>query len=547
MSYIIKSIFAVLLALSLSISFPLYAEEEGELAEEEEIVQQESEAEESILEEPEEEASEDEETSGDEEASGDEEDYDLENIDEDSLAEEETEPTLEGLTIKHQIGDEELPAKTIAVDLMVLLQTLKEEVIAQTEKQAKPFTLKTEVTGVWAEEFVDSWGKLPPLAITTEIDKSGNGKSHFTLPAFKKVLPDLEGEEENAIVDWKGLQGELIFAEKFADLKSDVTIQGLLIKPEEDAEEDFEFTVGKITLKGEFDADLMPTALNFEMPSLKVLDSEVKMIIEGVAFKAKIKLLEQGVEMSVGEFKVKQLQLTDDDLTSTFKDFELASDGTVEKEGVIYKVNTKIGNVTMPKQAFDDLMDINLSYVGNLELRRLDLETVKQLQKTAHDLRKQQQSGEIPADMVGLTWFAKLTELAPTLLAKSPELALTELKLKTADGQLDGKVVFSIEGTKVSSLDDFSSLMGALQMQADFSLTKVLLEKTMTTIMTNLQIDEGSSEEDALKEAQKFTDQQIKGYIEQKFLKEAGDKYELTANFKEGKLTVNGQEMPLPF
>lgn len=550
MNAIVRSIFAMLLALFLGVSFTLHAEEEADsVTDEKGVVQEETGTDEPLVEksECEGDACESEESEG-------EEGYDSEEIDEDSLAKEvevekEEPPALESLTVKHQIGDEELPAKTVTADLMVLLQTLKEDIIAQTEKQTKPFTIKTEVTGVWAEKFADSWGKLPPLAITTEIDKEGKGKSAITLPAFNKVLPDPSGEDEEATVDWKGLQGQLTFAEKLADLKVDLTMQGFTITGKaEEGKQAPTFNMEKTTVKGEFDADLVPIALAGSLPSLKLIDEDIQMVMQNVTFEGKVKPFEQGIELSTGEFKMQHLQLTDGDgVVSTFKDFEIKSDGGVEKEGVVYKINTKIGNVTMPKKALNNLIDIDLSYVGDLELRRLDTESVKQLQQTARNLQKQQHSGEIPADMVGITWFAKLNELAPALLAKSPELALSQLKLTAADGKLDGKIVMSIDGKKGSSLEDFSSLMNALQVQADFNMTKVLLEKTMTAVMTNLQVEKGSPEKDASKEAQTFTEKQIKGYIEQKFLKEAGDNYELSATFKEGKFTVNGQEMPLPF
>jgi uncharacterized protein YdgA (DUF945 family) len=560
MNEIVKITFTVLLSLLLSLSFSLYAAEEETASEDEnKVVQEKADVEELAVpkeateaEKPKSEESTEAKEVTDTEESESEESTEAEEVTdtEESESEESTEAeavepeALESLTIKHQVGDTDLPVKTITADPMVLLQTLKEDILAQTEKQTKPFTMKTEVIGVWREQFADSWGKLPPLTVITEIDKEGKGKSDITLPAFKKVLPDPEGEEENATIDWKGLQGQLTFAEKFADLKADLTIQGLTIKQEEG--EDFSFDMEKTTLKGEFDADLMPTSLEFKLPSLKAVDHDMQTSVQGVTLKGKVKSLEQGLELSAGEFKIKELQFSEDDTTSTFKDFELTSDGSLEKEGLTYKISTKIGNLNMPKEAFDDLMDLDLSYVGDLELRRLDTDVVKQLQKTARDLQKKRQSGEIPADMVSLTWVAKLTELAPALLKKSPEIALSQLKLKTDDGKLDGKVTVGIEGNKVSNLEDFSNVMGALQVQADFSITKVLLEKTMTTVMAN-QMTEDLSEEEALKEAQKFTEKQIKGYIEQKFLKEAGNNYELTASFKEGKLMVNGQEMPLPF
>jgi len=523
MNQAIRIIYTILL--SLLLSFPLYAEEEA--ATEDEIVQEEANSEELAVDETDEEEAVTAET---------------EESDELEAAAAESD-ALESLSIKHPVGETELPVKTIDADPMILLQTLKEDIMAQVEKQGESFTMQTEVIGVWSEQFADSWGKLPPLTITTEVDETGNGKSKINLPAFKEVLPDPEGVDNDATVDWKGLQGQLTFTEKFADLKADLTMQGLSIKEEG---KNFTFDVAKTALKGEFDADLMPTALHFELPSLKAIDDEVQMAIQGVVFKSQPKSIEQDIKLSTGEFKIEELKVTEDDMTSSYKDVVLSADGDLKEAGIVYKISTKIGNLKMPKAMFDDLMDLDLSYVGDLELRRLDPSVVKQLQETAHNLQQQRQSGEIPADMVSLTWMAKLTELTPALLKKSPEVALSPLQLKTADGKLDGEITVSMDGKKMADFEDFSKLMEALQVQADFSITKVLLEKTMTAVMAN-QMAGGMSEEEALKEAQNFTDKQIKGYIEQKLLKEAGDNYELSANYKEGKFTVNGQEMPLPF
>jgi uncharacterized protein YdgA (DUF945 family) len=106
----------------------------------------------------------------------------------------------------------------------------------------------------------------------------------------------------------------------------------------------------------------------------------------------------------------------------------------------------------------------------------------------------------------------------------------------------------SIDGKKASSLEDFTNIVAALQVQAEFNVTKILLEKLMTAVLTGEQ-KEGAktSPEDLHKQAAAAAKTQIKELVEQKFLLEEGSDYKLNATFKEGKLMVNGQEMPSPF
>lgn len=421
---------------------------------------------------------------------------------------------FKGFMFKYQIDDTHLPTKTVSANPTTLVYTLDGDMLGQIAQQDKPFTMKTEITGVWAESLADSWGKLPPFTMTTTVDKAGKGKTKLDLPAFKKQLPDFSDEKNKIAVDWKGLQGQSIFTtgtcadmKCFSGVESDLTMQGLLLRF---GEKNDSFDVGKLTVKGEVRT-------------------------------------EQGIQLETSNLKIDQMQITKDKATTTIKGVTVKGESVLKEAGITSKFEGTVNQLLIPKEAIDNLMDIDLSYEVGLELRRLDTEAFKQFQQTVRNLQAQFHKGKITEEMVGLSWFAKLTELAPALLAKSPELALTQLNLKMEEGQLTGKMTVRLDGEKAKSLDDFPNLVNALDANANFNITKVLLEKVMEKVMLKRMQSLQADQAEMLKQAQVAAKEQIQGYLQQNLLKAVGDNYNLTAHFKAGKLTVNGQEIPLPF
>lgn len=107
-------------------------------------------------------------------------------------------------------------------------------------------------------------------------------------------------------------------------------------------------------------------------------------------------------------------------------------------------------------------------------MRCLDADAVLALQTTMHKY----QNNPIASTIL----LGKFIDVTPKLLAKSPELALTQLTVKTPKGELQGKASLSIDGKKVTSLNK-SVLLSAWLAQASFSIGKPLLEQTLASLI----------------------------------------------------------------
>lgn len=454
---------------------------------------------------------------------------------------------VESLTMQHRVKEETLPKQTLEADLMVLLQTLKDDVLAQLKKHGKPLAVDTEVNVVLSEEWSSDLDnkQLPSLSMKTTINEQGQGKSEFTLPTFKRKVTD-EKETEQAVIDWKGLQGQLTFPEKLENLTLVANTEGFRIVDGQSFAE-----LGKTTFNGEFDADLFPTLFDFSLPSFKFNDADDKteLNLEGIVFKGKTEKSKGNLSLGQGALTIAQFNLSQNGAKSHLKGFELKGHGELQEDTVRYVLNTKVGQLLLPEEVMGEKLE--MSYASNLELRRLDATVVAEIQKTAQELRKQKQLGTIGSEMLGIAMMGKAMEVLPRFLAKSPELALTELNLKTAQGNLQGKMTVGIDGKKAVSLDELAKFIMAIKAQADFTVAKALFEKVMASMVYEDLMSEATGgaeatdkkpDEAALrKQAKTTSDQQIKEFLTKKYIVESGDHYQLVASLLDGKLNVNGQ------
>lgn len=440
---------------------------------------------------------------------------------------------IQSFTVEHRIKETVLPKRTVEANPLMLLQTLKTDILAQLKERGKPLSISTTIAAVLTEDWAKNLGgDIPPIAVKTDVDDNGKGKSEFTLPALKRDIP-----ANKETFNWKGFQGTLNFTDKFDNLAVAATMEGLSMASSSSALE-----LGKISFAGELDADLLPLSIDLNMPLFKVSDKKDKfdMNIQGVVVSGKTKKLDSGLDLSEGNFKISQVTFNQASSKGELQNFELQGAGELQTDGVRYAVTTKIGKLALPDDALGEKMD--LSYVSNLELRRLDAGAVAEIQKTARELQKQRQMNIISQEMLGIAILGKLMEVTPKLLAKSPELALTELNIKTPQGNLQGKLTVTVDGKKAATLNDFSQLTTAMQGQADFSITKTLLEKMMMVMLRGPE----KMTADSQKQLKATSNEQIKDLVDKKYLVEAGDSYKLVAVFKAGQLTVNGQPIELP-
>jgi len=448
---------------------------------------------------------------------------------------------IESLTVQHHVKGEALPKQTIEANPLVFLKTLKEDLLAQLEKNGKPLAVETEVNLVLSEEWSDDLGGQPPsLSMKTAVDEQGQGKSEFVVPSFKRDVPG-DKTTEKAVIDWKGLQGQLIFTDKLESVTTAMIFEGFRV-----AEGNSFAELGKTTLGGELDADLFPVSINLNLPLFKFNEAEDKLQfnIKDVVFEGKTEKSKNNLSLGQGHLSVSQINFTEDGASSVLSDFDLKGHSELQGDVVRYVLSTRMGQLSLPEEMMGEKFDI--SYLSNIEFRRLDATVIAEIQKTVREMKQQQQAGMASAEMLGMIMMGKAMEVLPKLLAKSPEFALTELNLKAEQGNLQGKATVGIDGKKAVALKDMSQLILAVQAQADFSVTKTLLEQTMAMMLyeelANGEPEGKKSDEAALsKKAEKASRERIKEYLAKKYFVEADDHYQLVASLQDGKLDLNGQ------
>jgi hypothetical protein len=451
-------------------------------------------------------------------------------------------------TLRHRVNDEKPSAETpVEPDLLIILQTLKNQISTQLAKQtAYPLKIETTIQPRFAGDLATE--PLPSLTINTQFESSSNGNSHFTLPAVERKIPATT-ERGEITVNWKGLQGQFNFAYPFKNLTTSLNIAGLFF--EEDA--GIKLTLGQVTLAGEFDADLIPTKMNIILPSLKILNDQIQLSVKKAVFDAKVEKTTKGVDLSNIQLKIGQADFGEESQQATLHHFELVGNGKVQEEGISYHIQTNLNKLTLPKGLlFDEALEI--SYSSQLELRRVDVTAVIELQKTARELQKQRQSGVISEEMMNFAMLGKLMEVSPKLLEQSPEISITQLNIKSNHGELQGKLTVSIDGETSISFEELGDLVQALQAQAEFSIDKGFAEKifykqTYKELLAKASKQPTATElADLEKQAMTATKQRLQNYVQQKLLLDIGSNaYKIVGQLQDGQLTVNGQEIALPF
>ena len=258
-------------------------------------------------------------------------------------------------------------------------------------------------------------------------------------------------------------------------------------------------------------------------------------------------MLFRSVEISKGTFKVKNIGITSDDFKVMLEGLKFVGDGGLEESLVHYLIQTQIDRLII-NDATDNNLDI--TYGSNLEVRRLDAEALRDLQKTAREMQKQVQNGLINQEMLGIVLFGKLVELSPKFLINSPEISLSPFSLKSSEGTLQGQFTVGIEGKKATNLKEANDWLRAMWAKTEINIGKGLLDMLMLKYEYDTFQDKkhdrklNKSEE---KQAKLNAQKRIKTYLDKKWLVLSGKDYQLTAHFKEGKLILNGQDIPLPF
>ncbi|MEN9847344.1 MAG: hypothetical protein RL368_84 [Pseudomonadota bacterium] len=450
-----------------------------------------------------------------------------------------------GFTLQHKVNENAAtPEQTIEASPLALFDTLKKDVIAQLEKGNKPLSIISTVHTLLSDEAMQTLGTLPDIILTTKVASDGKGSGTLDMPAFQREVPL---KKQQGKIDWKGITGKMEFVNKFESPKIDLVIGGATLS--EGGELPL-FFMDKTTYTGSFDADLMPLTAEFNMPNLSFGDKVNRIEVQNVAARGKTRKAKNGLDLAEGTFNIALFKVNDakKDMAITMNDmkFGVITDEKADNN-ITVALQSQIGklltNVITPNEV------TNFSYNSVLEFRRLNGAALLELQNKGRELRQQQ--GAMSPDMIQMAIAGKLMEVLPKLIANSPEIALSQLMVRTQDGSLEGNLRVSLDGKKPFSFNKVDEMLAALTADANFTITKTLINKLLESqaqkSLGRVEKDAKKPAEDVSAQAKVATQQQLKSLVDQKYLVDAGDSYKFSLVFDGSKLLINNKDIPLPF
>ncbi|MCG8429472.1 MAG: YdgA family protein [Chromatiales bacterium] len=152
--------------------------------------------------------------------------------------------------------------------------------------------------------------------------------------------------------------------------------------------------------------------------------------------------------------------------------------------------------------------------------------------------------------------MALLLSSGPEFLASDPKLSIDKLHLKTPEGEVNGDFSLQSVGLAWNDVSNPAAIVERLQGAAKFSLPRAYLDKILLNMMTDqlrmqelITMEQGGEAQDpaAIEEqAKMMANMQIEMMVGQGFLQQTDGLISSTAKLDGGKLTVNGNAIPLP-
>ncbi|MFC4160959.1 YdgA family protein [Chitinimonas lacunae] len=138
------------------------------------------------------------------------------------------------------------------------------------------------------------------------------------------------------------------------------------------------------------------------------------------------------------------------------------------------------------------------------------------------------------------------------LLRNEPQLAIRQLSVKLPDGEVSFRADLALKGFQDPDIDNPAQLLSKLNARADLRVPKQVLEtyvlwQARSMIATDTAEGEQPNAADLDNLARNLMEVQIKRLTQQKLIRVEGKDLATTAEWKAGKLLVNGNHVPLPW
>jgi len=317
------------------------------------------------------------------------------------------------------------------------------------------------------------------LEVRTAIQVNGDSVSTLSMPT-------LAINDQNARLQWQGLQGSVYVKRNFALLQADIYMPQVQLE----------------TLQGEI-------------------------VIHGVMLNAELQPNQSVLMSGRGSLSIAEVQLKGKQTSFVkLEGIKLEGSNHVENDYLTVLLKTGLQKIQVETERYGP------GY-SDFELHHWHLPTLSRIKNIVTEIRNQ---GLSPQQQINVAMF-KLMPEGVGLLKQTPELAMTRLHFITNEGELQGTVRLKMEPFDshiFALLMNPSMLLNALNAEVDLQISQSLYNWTQESSFETAR--------------QNRLGQYLKTLLSQGILIPAADQsdyYRSQIQLKEGILEVNGQQLPL--
>ena len=344
--------------------------------------------------------------------------------------------------------------------------------------------------------------KLPPISGKTTVYLAGNSQSRIEMAGTRTTTADGAG------VDWKGMSGTIDTSADFKSSKGDLTAPALTITAKDGLTR-----LDKITVS--FDQQKSPS----------------------------------GFDVGAAGFAVEKLTIDTPQVSTGIDGLRVAST-TQEAGGNInstLNINFREVRAGSDKQGPGQM---------TIQVRKLDVATLVKFRKSMRDLKKQ----NIPPEQANMMMLGKTLELLGELAKKAPELEITKMSFKTADGEVTGKAKFVLDGSQLDVAGNPMLMLKALSGEGEVVLPDSLIamlagsdvKRDLENLKTSGKLTQAEVAKLTPKRVAMITRQAIQelpqykdSVVSRLKLVPDGRNYKIVATLKSGQLMVNDQPLQM--
>ncbi len=272
------------------------------------------------------------------------------------------------------------------------------------------------------------------------------------------------------------------------------------------------------------------------MPSLSLTSSDGTLRMDG--FSSTFDLVEALPMVFVGQVDagMSSMNMTraDGDVVSV-GDLRFTSNSSCNGTLVDYAQSVNIGRIVMGGITHGPV-------VCDMETRNLDAAALSEFQIRFQQLYRSMPAADV--DMLAEQIADLYGKLFTKLMAGSPEFRISRLQVITSMGELTGALSIRLDAPGEAAALNPLLLLQHVNASVELAVHEALVKGLMVMSITQQQAADANAQ-DVEAVAQQAYAQQVETLLERNLIVRDGETIKSEASFAQGKLMVNGQEMPL--